>query len=144
MSEEAAAKAWARVDTLELTGPALAWAVATVKMLKGELTQPRVVRGGTYGEPDSLWFIAYGPAGVDCNVWAPHKDWSQGGPLLEGIVIAGGRWSLTDSVFMVLARGHHGELIKAEGLALLESVCRAYVAVWCGLSVNVPAELVTP
>ena len=115
------------VKTAELVDLALDWCVA-----KADNLAVKLVRGGRYGEPESLWFVASMLGGWK---YSPSTDWSQGGPLIEKHVTA------------LNQTGTHTWWAHCEdrlgmGNTALIAACRAIVASVLGDTVSVPKELV--
>jgi len=123
------------VHTPTLNGAALDWAVSKVEGRKVE-----IVRGGTYGRPDTLWFIATEGG----QAYSPSKDWVLGGPLLDkhctsfGVVQDGSasRWR------SFAYRAETGMSRIAGGESILIAACRAIVTLNLGDTVQVPKELI--
>lgn len=129
---------FACVNTLTLDGPALDWLAALALGLI-----PSYERGGTYGCPDSLWFVkVQGPSGLTSRIWSPRTDWSDAGPFLSDFVIAGGAWLTEQMQYRAVTRLGSGALVAADAGTLQVAVMRAYVAARLGLVMRVPAELV--
>lgn len=118
------------VKTATLGGELLNWAVAIAENIAVKL-----VRGGRYGEPDSLWFVAHGLGGARMN-WA--GNWGLTGPLIDKYKMGFGVYS--DAYFAVVGVN---ELSGAEnGLTHLVAACRAIVFAKLGDTVLIPTELV--
>lgn len=124
--------AMTEVNTADLIGPALDWAVAEVCGLK-PFIDPKAVRGQkfhTRKEAEGCW---------NDEPWNPSTDWSQGGPLIEKYrVEIVTRWA---SSWRSMVSDFGYWLI---GETPLIAACRAIVAAKLGVVVSVPAELVQP
>lgn len=125
------------VKTSTLGGELLNWAMAQAEGVAVQLQ-----RGGRYGEPDSLWFVAHGLGGARMN-WA--GNWGLTGPLQVKYLLEvgfdgaeGGIWYFT------CARDDTDILELAPHDKYLTGLCRAVVALKLGDTVLVPSELVAP
>lgn len=125
------------VKTSTLGGELLNWAMA-----QAEGVAVQLVRGGRYGEPDSLWFVAHALGGARMN-WA--GSWALTGPLQVKYLLEagfdgaeGGTWYFTCAKCDtdVFATSPHDQY--------LSGVCRAIVELELGGTVLVPVELVAP
>ncbi len=119
------------VNTSELAGPALDWAVA--KAIGSERIE-------IHQEYDEI-YADTGPE-IHCN-YSPSTDWSQGGPLIEA-----NRVELRDSKVKWNARievpnlpRHGTPCVISTGETMLIAAMRAVVAAKLGDVVQVPAEL---
>jgi hypothetical protein len=115
------------VHTATLNGAALDWAVAKVEGRKVE-----IVRGGSYGRPDTLWFIA----DEGGQAYSPSKDWAVAGPLLDkyhvSLIYA---FEEYEALIGMTGSGYHSSATVA--------ACRAIVAAAAlGDTVQVPKELI--
>lgn len=120
------------VKTSELEGEALNWAMAQAENLAVKL-----VRGGRYGEPDSLWFVAGVFGGYRYN-WV--GDWARTGPLLDSYSIEF-EWVTDATVRAEAITADHG---VGFGPSHQIAACRAIVAGKLGDTVLIPTELVAP
>jgi len=120
------------VKTSELEGEALNWAVAQAEGFVVQLQ-----RGGRYGEPDSLWFVAGGFVGYRYN-WV--GDWARMGPLLDSYSIEF-EWVADATVRAEAITADHG---VGFGPSHQIAACRAVVAGKLGATVLIPVELVAP
>jgi len=131
------------VDTADLIGSALDWAIAVV------------VHGKVYVYPDgglcppedsvqmneddgSLWVSSGGFHPKDS--WAPSTDWSQGGPLISKHMVSLHCPQSTDDVWAAWVITDKGEFCHGGESALI-AACRAIVAAKLGDTVSVPKEL---
>lgn len=123
------------VHTPTLSGAALDWAVANVEGRKVE-----ILRGGSYGRPDTLWFVATEGG----QAYAPSKDWVVGGPLIEMRIEY--LESFADRTeWDACCWGSevpHPSLYAEQGETPLVAACRAIVAAKLGDTVQVPKELI--
>ena len=108
--------------TSELTGPALDWAVAKCEGIQVKWSAPHeqhLVVGHNY------------------HVWQPHKNWAQGGPIIERerieTIIWKDGWSAS---YWGKGDGH-----MQDGPTPLIAAMRCYVASKLGDEVDVPEEL---
>lgn len=120
------------MKTAELTGPALAWAVAKCegKALSGDRRFKQMVHSGWGADGRDLGFIEY----------SPTTNWAQGGPIIEreGISI----WPFDDVTWKaqnMFASGVDQEVF--EGPTPLIAALRVYVASKLGDEVEIPEEL---
>ena len=121
------------VKTSELEGEALNWAMA-----QAEGVAVKLVRGGRYGEPDSLWFVAGGFGGYHYN-WA--GDWARLGPLLDSYAID---FATYGDGSIRAAQAGAGLLSYCDGPTRLTAACRLIVRIRLGRLVLIPVELVAP
>lgn len=113
-----------KINTAELSGVALDWAVAEAVGLVA-YTQP----DGPVYRPDNG------------EEWTPSTDWSQGGPLIEKYQIEI-KWYGVDGLAMWWNAWHQDIVQFQLGDTILIAACRAIVAAKLGDTVDVPAELV--
>lgn len=105
------------LNTSDLTGAALDWAVATI--VYPDDTQIK--------EPGAFAYVPYGFA----------EDWAQGGPLVDRLITAG----------FILIGDEPGKIAcmsafgRHDGHTPLIAAMRAFVAWKLGATVNVPKEL---
>jgi hypothetical protein len=142
----------ALLNTADLTGKALDWAVAKALGLPMELDP----MGFGHGAPNSseagwwVWENAAGPAGTRYQLigrdFSPSTLWAQGGPFI-GILgmsltapSAGndGRGTITRIAYWT---AEVEGLIRMTGMTELVSICRLFVYARLGPKVEVPAEL---
>ena len=113
-----------KIQTKELTGVALDWAVAKVLGI-GCYTCPNSPQRTQFVDDDNCDFGRY--------IYAPSTNWAQGGPLIENF-----------GPFFNMA---HGQIRCAMNNAVqygdtyLIAICRAIVAAKLGDEVEVPNEL---
>ena len=132
------------VETKNLTGPALDWAVAKCEQ------KPLVFRGRKW-PTDGTATVEYAPWAVHpvvngsgqfvaslCNsTYSPSTDWNQGGPIIEREDIAmwpdqeGGWFASTDQ----------GKSMDYHGETALIAAMRCYVASKLGDTVDISEEL---
>jgi len=123
------------MKTLELTGPALDWAVA--KCAGVEIIEDYSLKSyPLLIVPGEEHLVDDGYAG-----YSPSTDWAQGGPIIEreGISIAWngtGRWQAANASHHVLP-----DYVTAFGPTPLIAAMRCYVASKLGDEVTVPEEL---
>lgn len=139
------------VETKKLIGEALNWAVGQAKGLSVFVAEPQ------YGTPYRVMvhgkrtgsFLAYQER------FAPSTDWSQGGPLVESLLLSG-KWELVRGAGVgdVMIQNWSDQCIPVDGTSFndpsiwfassspLVAVCRAVVASALGDTVEVPAVLV--
>lgn len=106
------------VETSKLSGAALDWAVSAAI--------------GEHDDGD------HATMEIGLGRYSPSTDWSQGGSLIEKLVI------LTqgdDCNWYAIPTSEYG-VIELSGQTLLIAACRAIVAAGLGDDVEVPAELV--
>lgn len=120
------------VKTATLGGELLNWAMAQAEGVAVQLQ-----RGGRYGEPDSLWFVAHGLGGARMN-WA--GNWGLTGPLLDSYSIEF-EWVTDATVRAEAITADHG---VGFGPSHQIAACRAIVAGKLGDTVLIPTELVAP
>lgn len=124
-----------KIETSELTGPALDWAVARCE---GEVTAFGS-DGITFGFKlnGELKVFAKGWAASMC--WSPSTDWSQGGPIndRERISVISDFHEIKEGW---IAESYQGN-IQQFGPTPLIAAMRCYVASKMGDAVDVPDEL---
>lgn len=116
------------VKTSDLHGAALNLAVA-----QAEGREVCLMRGGTYGAPNSLWYAA---DLRDGRKYDPAGDWAQGGPLIFKHRVAVDPCGHTK--WQSITHGRWTDDCDSP----LVAVCRAIVAAKLGDTVMVPADLV--
>lgn len=84
------------------------------------------------------WAVAVAVGKEPSHHWSPSSDWSHGGPLIqEYVVVLGEDDSNPDEPFYAECRTHAAET----GETYLIAACRAIVASYFGLEVEVPEEI---
>jgi hypothetical protein len=129
-----------KVDTADLSGPALNWAVAK----ETDASQVKVVEWGDGNTVSCVYQLADG--GCWANHYSPSTEWDQGGALIHrygcdlNCVASANCWESAcwDDDLPT------PDLHLMEGETPLIAACRAIVAAKLGDTVQVPAELVTP
>ena len=119
------------VETSQLSGPALDWAVA--KSVAKENVKIEQCRGA-----DAPAFCVVLTNGAH---WTPSTDWTQGGPLIErycGITNCEDEKQPEPFYAETRCSNLNG---YANGTTILIAVCRAIVAAELGDDVEVPVEL---
>lgn len=124
------------MDTSELTGPALDWAVSAALKYGYEIVDGAPVTGATTYTAEGLWFD---------EVWEPSTDWSQGGPIIERENITMMR-TISGSEFGWIAwkngeRGPHKNEFSQYGPTQLIAAMRCFVVSVLGEEIEVPEEL---
>lgn len=121
------------VKTSDLQGAALNFAVS-----QADGRRVCLRRGGTYGAPQSLWYVAIL---LDGRKYDPVSDWAVGGPMIEKhqIELA---WNGVDGEAFWWEASHQDLAAFQMGDTILIAACRAIVAANRGDTVMVPAELV--
>lgn len=116
-----------QINTAELSGAALCWAVAEAQKLKVYIAQKHV------------WLDreANGLSDNEGSTYLPVINWAQGGPLIERYEIMFD----TDDGSVIWAKTP-GQLIWRGGSTHLIAACRAVVCSKLGRAVPVPTELV--
>jgi hypothetical protein len=117
-----------KIETSELIGPALDWAVECAK--------------GTHWSPNG-YFVFKTPDGKNRAFSSKPEghystDWSQGGPIIERGVVSLG---VEDGGWRALCWGKDGpnpELYSLRGPTTLVAAMRCYVASKMGNEVNIP------
>ena len=109
------------VETSQLSGPALDWAVAEAVGLVA------------YTQPDGPVYLP-----INGEAWSPSTNWSQGGPLIGRLEVL---TQYDDSSWYAIPMSEFG-VIELYGPTPLIAICRAIVAAELGDDVEVPAELV--
>ena len=118
------------MNTSELTGAALDWAVAMAEGIDHDTAAMNIMFGD-----DNGWFLAF------------STDWAQGGPIIErekiAVTVTVGSWSAFASNGEHIV---HGVPVlrwkhKATGPTPLIAAMRCYVASKIGNEVDVPVEL---
>lgn len=129
------------VKTSELEGEALNWAVA-----QAEGFAVKLVRGGRYGEPDSVWFVEAERYRVRLNY---ADEWARTGPLLVKHSIA--IWPTETNWaahYRVMGARHYIDTNEWDcddtGPTALTAACRCIVRLKLGATVLIPVELVAP
>lgn len=130
------------VRTVELTGPALDWAVAHATKAwewahewYPTMTLDPTFRGVSDNAPcGSVSLVPRNPMRQDSQPFTPSTDWAQGGRLFDGRVTA------LNQTGAELWWAHAGERL-AYGPTPLIAVCRAIAASGLGDTVQIPAGL---
>lgn len=120
-----------KVKTSEVSGAALAWLVAQC-----EGTDVR------WSAPHEQLLIV----GLPYSVWHPHKDWNQGGPIIEreGIAtrqVSDKTWRADYSEAVLKHDNSAYAYLQQKGTTALIAAMRCYVASKLGDGVEVPDEL---
>ena len=120
------------MKTLELTGPALDWAVAKCEGMRIEV-RPK----SACGRP--LYVLA-AEQGREPWLWYPSTSWAQGGPIIEreGISVAYIDDNIADGAWFASTVGGDE---NNEGPTPLIAAMRCYVASKLGDGVTIPEEL---
>jgi hypothetical protein len=115
------------VETSELVGPALDWAVAKCEDKNSALHDDGITR----------CIVIVAPSGLYKGRWSPSTDWSQGGPIIEREIE-----SLYEHKPLECwaAKSKQGDL--RYGPTPLIAAMRCYVASKLGDTVQIPRELV--
>lgn len=129
------------VNTAELAGQALNWAVA-----KAEGMTAHVAIDGNIYASAACWirnrrFCAPGAS----EVFKPSTDWTHGGPLLDkyDIALNGGLADGERVIYATLmAVADNSQFATAAGPTRLIAICRAVAGSKLGYVVQVPVELV--
>ena len=121
------------VETGDLVGEPLAWAVAKAEGLAVHLEPPQ------YGNPWRVFVRRAGEVTTRIERYIPWEDWALGGQLIEKYRVGFGLYS--DSFFAVT--GLDNDPGDADGPTHLIAACRAIVAARLGDTVQVPKELMT-
>ncbi|KIU53012.1 phage protein NinX family protein [Pseudomonas sp. 1176_21] len=119
------------VNTAELLGEQLAWAVAEAEGLDVHVAKPH------YGAPARVFVRYRGEATERCERYSPQENWMLGGQLIEKYRIVFGLYS--DSFFAVTGRDDVSG--DADGSTHLLAAYRAITAAKLGGTVEVPKEL---
>lgn len=115
------------METSKLTGAALDWAVAKCEgLLKEENGNLEIFNRELKAHPSSLG-----------TVYAPSKDWSQGGPIIEREKIALRENTDSPEWYACKRWDSHGSFGKTPLIAAM----RCYVASKLGENVEIPEEL---
>lgn len=117
-----------QLKTLELTGPALDWAVAKALNIEVEIFAGR--------------YVVLKPEGqvYSCKVFAPSTNWAQGGPIIEreGIYI----WpDSTESGYLAFVRVAGKLQHRCAGDTQLVAAMRCATLITLGEEVEVPENL---
>jgi len=125
------------MKTIELTGAALDWAVATCEG-----------KGVEFDDLNDPWLTLDGIAYQPLHSYTPSTDWAQGGPIVENWEIGlkrnapcsyGRQWEASPSIRAKGAGWKFGY-----GPTPLVAAMRCYVASKLGDEVEVPEELGAP
>lgn len=128
-----------RIQTQDLTGPALDWAVAKCEALTHSDYEPCIPRGNPAHR-----------VGINCDSnsfepWEPSADWSQGGPIIEREKIEWQWLPAPDKAHQYGARkpslGGLNRTFCMDGPTVLVAAMRCFVASVLGDTVEVPEEL---
>lgn len=133
------------VNTCDLIGPALDWAVGVIANGEKPVTcVGRLPRWKFKWLESSVWPDLEMELG-DIDRWSPSTDWSQCGPLIEKYK-AGFSFVAADSAEpsypMAWSAWLDEDTTEFFGVSPLIAACRAIVAAKLGDVVSVPAELV--
>lgn len=122
------------MNTSELTGAALDWAVAKCEELNPQIG--KIVRyPGTPHQEHVAWYVYVDS--TERDAFEPSTNWAQGGPIIdqEGISIGKG-----DKQWAAFANADDEEGML--GTTSLIAAMRCYVASKLGDTVDVPTELI--
>lgn len=133
------------MNTEELVGPQLAWAVAKVEDLKGVMIQ--------YGPPHKVLYI---PKGKRTHfVYDPTTNWKQAGIIIDREVIGfepfnrrrqdGGKEKVVRATIwpVCVFENYQSQMaaVTADGPDHLTAAMRVHVLNWVGRNVDLPKEL---
>lgn len=126
------------VKTRDLSGEALAWAVAKAEGLDVHLEPPH------YGNPCRVFVRRAGEATARLERYNPQEDWVMGGPLIEkyAAMVRGFPNQMYETLAIARVR-INGALAWRSGHTPLVALSRAIVASKLGNTVQVPKELMT-
>lgn len=121
----------ARIDTSELIGPALNWAVG--------MADKRAIKIGWSKEKKAPLL----DEGTHLTLYAPSTNPLEGQPIIEANLLQTG---ILDSCVPIWFGKVHcdGDLYESEGPTALIAAMRVYVASTLGMVVDVPPELLPP
>ena len=122
------------VNTAELMGEQLAWAVAKAEGLDVHVAKPH------YGAPARVFVNYRGEATERCERYNPHESWALGGRLLQECQVNLHTPQTIDDCWAAWVTIRGKDFCQG-GYQPLAAVCRAIVAAKLGDTVQVPKEL---